>query len=131
MIQKNNKMNKYFYIFSISICCNLLSDISQKLIVPENFEISVFAENLNTPRQITETSNGHIIVGSKQGNEIIAILEGNEVNPRKIMSLLSMDLPSYMLPHKLEFMVSLPRSLNDKIDYQSIKSWYNSKVITD
>lgn len=63
--------------------------------------------------------------------EIIAILEGNEVNPYKIMSLISKDLPSYMLPHKLEFIGNLPRSLNDKIDYQAIKSWYKSRVITD
>ncbi len=85
MIQKPNKMNKYFYIFSISICCNLLSDISQKLIVPENFEISVFAENLNTPRQITETSDGHIIVGSKQGSEIIAVLNDDGVFKNRIV----------------------------------------------
>tara|TARA_A100001015_G_scaffold155707_1_gene172794 strand:- start:346 stop:1473 length:1128 start_codon:yes stop_codon:yes gene_type:complete len=85
MIQKPNKMNKYFYIFSISICCNLLSDISQKLIVPENFEISVFAENLNTPRQITETSDGHIIVGSKQGSEIIAVLNDDGVFKNRVV----------------------------------------------
>ena len=43
--------------------------------VPKNFEISIFAENLNSPRQITETSSGHIVVGSKKGNEVIALID--------------------------------------------------------
>ena len=43
--------------------------------MPEGFEISVFAEGLESPRQITETDAGHIIVGSKNGNEIFAILD--------------------------------------------------------
>ncbi len=100
MIQKHNKMNKYFYIFSISICCNLLSDISQKLIVPENFEISVFAENLNTPRQITETSDGHIIVGTKQGSEIIAILNDDGVFKNKVIIASGLQNPTGVTFHK-------------------------------
>ena len=77
------------------------------------------------------SKTGFVTACLSEDNEIIAVLEGNAVNPQKILSQLSMDLPSYMLPHKLEFMGSLPRSLNDKIDYQAIQSWYKSKVITD
>ena len=43
--------------------------------VPKDFEISIFAENLNSPRQITETSAGHIVVGSKKGTEVIALID--------------------------------------------------------
>ena len=35
------------------------SEFIDTLKVPKNFEISIFAENLNSPRQITETSSGH------------------------------------------------------------------------
>ncbi len=50
------------------------SQISQ-LMVPDNFEIKIFAKNLETPRQITQTQNGHIVVGSKKGSEIIALVD--------------------------------------------------------
>ena len=43
------------------------------LILPTGFEISIFADDLNTPRQISETSNGYIIVGSKKGDKIYAL----------------------------------------------------------
>ena len=43
--------------------------------VPENFEISIFAKNLDSPRQMTETLSGHIIVGFKKGSEVIALVD--------------------------------------------------------
>ena len=46
--------------------------------VPKNFEISIFAKNLDSPRQITETSSGHIIVGSKKGSEVIALVDSDD-----------------------------------------------------
>ena len=41
------------------------SEFIDTLKVPKNFEISIFAKNLDSPRQMTETLSGHIIVGSK------------------------------------------------------------------
>ena len=46
--------------------------------VPQNFEIKIISEGLDSPRQLAETNNGHIIVGSKKGNEIIALIDKNK-----------------------------------------------------
>ena len=43
--------------------------------MPDGLEISILAEGLNTPRQITETKNGYIIVGSKSGDSVIALTD--------------------------------------------------------
>ena len=53
------------------------SNYIDTLKVPKNFEITLFAENLDSPRQITETKKGHIIVGSKKGTEVIALTDRN------------------------------------------------------
>ncbi len=60
----------YFFSFFIHADENL-----ERLTLPDGFQINVFAENLNSPRQITQTANGHIIVGSKKGDEIIALID--------------------------------------------------------
>jgi glucose/arabinose dehydrogenase len=43
--------------------------------LPPNFTIEVFAADLDSPRQITETADGHIIVGSKKGSEVVALVD--------------------------------------------------------
>jgi glucose/arabinose dehydrogenase len=48
------------------------SPMLDKLSIPEGFEITIFADELNTPRQISETENGYIIAGSKKGDKIFA-----------------------------------------------------------
>ena len=48
------------------------SPMWDKLSIPEGFEITIFADELNTPRQISETENGYIIAGSKKGDKIYA-----------------------------------------------------------
>ena len=72
-----NNSSKIAIIYLISLFSLFLNADSNlgKLILPENFEITIFAKDLNTPRQITETTYGHIIVGSKKGNEIVALLD--------------------------------------------------------
>tara|TARA_Y100000591_G_scaffold219864_1_gene191336 strand:- start:3 stop:1151 length:1149 start_codon:yes stop_codon:yes gene_type:complete len=78
------KLNTHFYrikdlsllfsIFVISFYINANSDLD-KLNVPNGFEIAIFADNLNSPRQIAETDEGYVIAGSKKGNEIYALLD--------------------------------------------------------
>ena len=48
-----------------------------KLNLPDGFEISIFAEELESPRQITETDEGYVIVGSKKGDKIFALFDGD------------------------------------------------------
>ena len=40
-----------------------------------NFEISIIASDIESPRQITETEDGHLIVGSKSGDKVIALID--------------------------------------------------------
>ncbi len=62
----------YFFSFYISADPNI-----NKLHVPEGFKITIYAENLDSPRQLAETDNGFIIVGSKNGNKIFALNDAN------------------------------------------------------
>lgn len=62
----------YSFPFYISADPNI-----NKLYVPEGFEISIYADNLDSPRQLTETADGFIIVGSKNGDKIFAL---NDIN---------------------------------------------------
>ena len=51
---------------------NAYSDLD-KLNLPDGFEISIFAKDLDSPRQITQTNDGYVIVGSKKGDKIYAL----------------------------------------------------------
>ena len=55
--------------FFVTFFVNANSDLD-KLNIPDGFHISIFADNLESPRQIAETDNGYVIAGSKKGNEI-------------------------------------------------------------
>ena len=46
-----------------------------KLNLPDGFQISIFADKLESPRQITETKEGYVIVGSKKGDKIFALFD--------------------------------------------------------
>ena len=43
------------------------NDVVNNLITDENFEITVFADGINTPRQMSEGNKGYIFVGTKSG----------------------------------------------------------------
>ena len=67
----------------IILCSIFFSYYSQaeknlnKLMIPQGFEITIFADDLNTPRQIAETDEGYVIVGSKKGDKIYALLDND------------------------------------------------------
>ena len=65
------------FIFTFLTTCSVNSQNIDHLVVPENFEISIIAQDLDTPRQIAETDNGYLIVGSKTGNEITALIDSD------------------------------------------------------
>ena len=79
-------MNCIFIIYFFSFFINADTNIN-KLLIPDDFEISIYAENLDSPRQITETDNGFIIVGSKNGKNIFALKDENNdgVSDKKIL----------------------------------------------
>ena len=71
------KKNSFFIFILLFFTTILFSQDIDNLNLPENFKISVFADGLDSPRQITETESGYIIVGSKKGDKIYAIKDKN------------------------------------------------------
>ena len=73
------KLNYNFYIHLlviISFSQDLLpnpSKVISNLQIEKGFSIEIFAENLDTPRQIAESEAGFIFVGSRSGGIITAI----------------------------------------------------------
>ena len=65
----------FIFFFSMLVSSSTLID---ELKLPEGFEIQIYADNIDTPRQITETSNGYVIVGSKTGDSIIALYDSDD-----------------------------------------------------
>jgi glucose/arabinose dehydrogenase len=89
---------KYFLSISLILFFSILVNANQnlnKLIVPKGFEISILANNLDSPRQIAETSKGHIIVGSKKGTEVIALTKKkNDKTYKKVIVANSLKNPA-------------------------------------
>ena len=60
----------------ISFSLNIYSDSSHiinNLEIEKGFSIEIFVEDIDTPRQIAESANGNIFVGSRSGGTISAI----------------------------------------------------------
>ena len=81
-------INYYFYFIIFSLySMNSYSSLLEELTVPEGFEISIFASDLDSPRQLTETKDGAIIVGSKEYQENNVVLRNMVDRTEKIVSI--------------------------------------------
>jgi len=83
MLKFNISFYRIKYIFIISsiyIFSALLNATSnlERLNAPPGFEINIFADRIESPRQITETDSGFIIVGSKMGDKIIGLFDSDD-----------------------------------------------------
>ena len=82
------KFGNYFFLIILFFGIKLASEnaISQ-LKLPNGFEISIYASDIESPRQITETKEGFIIIGSKNGKNIYALndLDKDGVAEKKIL----------------------------------------------
>mgnify|MGYP001188578652 CR=1 FL=1 len=67
----------YLYLFFLLVIPKVVSNDINNLTIPNGFEINIIANNIESPRQMTETDMGHIIVGSKNGNKVIALIDTN------------------------------------------------------
>ena len=56
---------------------NLFSQILDDLQVESGFKISIFAENLDAPRQMAEGKNGTIFVAERSG-QILALIDSDK-----------------------------------------------------
>ena len=73
-----HKIKQIPFILLISFYNSISADsYLDKLIIPDGFEISIYAENLDSPRQLTETDKGYVVAGSKKGDKIYAFLDSN------------------------------------------------------
>ena len=70
-------MIKKITLFTFLLSLSLLgySDNLEKLKAPQNFVIDIISAGLDSPRQLAETNNGHILVGSKKGSEVVALID--------------------------------------------------------
>ena len=60
-------------IWTLFIAPLLYADILNDLIVDQDYQIEIFAAELDSPRQLAESPNGRIFVGSRRGGKIFAI----------------------------------------------------------
>ena len=83
MIKFNTYLKKFTFLFiilntySISFFINANGALD-KLNLPDGIEINIFAEDLDSPRQITETDQGFVLFGSKKGDKIFALYDKNQ-----------------------------------------------------
>ncbi len=73
-------MIKKITLFTVVLFLSFFGNTNnlEKLKVPQNFEIDIISEGLDSPRQMAETNKGHIIVGSKKGSEVVALVRRNK-----------------------------------------------------
>ena len=78
------------------------TDLVNKLNLPEGFEISIYADGLESPRQMTETNDGSIIVGSKNGKNVYALqdLDGDGYSENKILLAKDLQNPTGVVAHE-------------------------------
>ncbi len=76
-----------FFSFFINADLNLKS-----LNIPNGFQIDIFANEIESPRQITETESGFIIVGSKNGKNIYALYDIDNDGVAETKILVAADL---------------------------------------
>ena len=78
------------------------TDLVNKLNAPEGFEISIYADGLESPRQMTETNDGSIIVGSKNGKNVYALqdLDGDGYSENKILLAKDLQNPTGVVVHE-------------------------------
>ena len=91
-------LNLLIVVFSVTVN----SDNTSKLNLPNGFEIKIYASELKSPRQITETDKGYIVVGSKNGDKIFALFDEDKDGfaEEKILIKSGLQNPTGVVYHK-------------------------------
>tara|TARA_X000000368_G_scaffold90038_2_gene68745 strand:+ start:4240 stop:5370 length:1131 start_codon:yes stop_codon:yes gene_type:complete len=125
MIKKNTLL--IFLFFTIS---NIFATNIDKLNLPRGFEITIYANELALPRQIAESKNGYVFVGSKvqksDNGKIYALIDKDKDGyaEEKIIVAEDLDYPTGVSIHN----GNLYFSELDKIwVIEDIESWLDSK----
>ena len=69
-----NKFTAYLSLLLITYPVILSSNGIDDLKLPKGFEISIYADEIKSARQIAESSGGIIYVGSKSGDSILSLI---------------------------------------------------------
>ena len=86
------KLNKLLIIVGFGLNSFFLSALNlDQLSLEKGFEISIFAENLDSPRQMAEGKNGTIFVGERSG-QIIALMDSDKNGQADSRRVLAQDL---------------------------------------
>ncbi len=123
-------MKKYTILLSIPFLFFLQSGIFaqdlEKLVLEPGFEISIFAEDLSSPRQIAESNNGIIFVGERTG-QIIALVDSDKNGEADYRKVIAKDLQ--LSTGVSIFNGDLYFSEVSKIwKIQNIESWLNDNI---
>ena len=94
------------FIYTFSILINSEPSI-ERLNIPDGFKITIFADDLDSPRQITQTDNGHIIVGSKKGTSVTAFInENNDGKYKRVTLATGLKNPAGVAVHKNDLYIA-------------------------
>ena len=92
---------KKFYLPILTIITSfistpLLSSILSDLQIDSRYKIELFASGMDSPRQMVESSNGWLFVGSRRGGEIFAIrdTDGNGASDEKLIVAEGLTMPT-------------------------------------
>ena len=101
----NKLLSKFLFGLILGITFKVDSaiwDLVNELDAPEGFKISIYADGLESPRQITETNDGYIIVGSKNGKNVYALqdLDGDGYAENKILLAKDLQNPTGVVVYK-------------------------------
>ena len=123
-------MKKYKILTLITFLLFLHSGIFaqdlEKLILEPGFKISIFADNLSSPRQIAEGKNGTIFVGERTG-QIIALSDSDKNGEADYKKVIAKDLQ--LSSGVSIFNGDLYFSEVSKIwKIQNIESWLNDNI---
>jgi len=112
--------------FLFSFHSEIFSQDLEKLILEPGFKISIFADNLSSPRQIAEGKNGTIFVGERTG-QIIALYDSDKNGEADYKKVIAKDL---QLSSGISiFNGDLYFSEVSKIwKIQNIESWLNDNI---
>ena len=98
----------------------------EKLVLEPGFKISIFADNLSSPRQIAEGKNGTIFVGERTG-QIIALVDSDKNGEADYKKMIAKDL-EYSTGISI-FNGDLYFSEVSKIwKIENIESWLNDNI---
>ncbi|MUH00290.1 amino acid adenylation domain-containing protein [Scytonema sp. UIC 10036] len=82
-------------------------------------ELGEIESVLNTHQSVREAAVLAVDYGSGQ-KRLVAWMSGQKVNNRQIKEHLSKQLPDYMIPQRLEWLPSLPKNHNGKLDRKAL-----------